>query len=85
MFMSDNKKKASMVIADMGAPMNPKPDVPDSMEYDASAGYDAAAQEMIDAMHSKSPKALRSALKSFVSMCMDEPDADDDSTEDSED
>lgn len=79
MIMSDNKKKASMIVASMGGPL--QEDSQD--ESKASDGHDAAASEIMDAISSKDPAALKEALKSFVSMCMDEEDSEpaDDSSE----
>lgn len=44
----------------------------DGAESDYSNGYDAAASDMIKAFHDKDPKKLRSSLKSFIQMCLNE-------------
>lgn len=77
MMMSDNKKKmATMIIAKMGpngkeesqeAPKNENGD-----EMDSDHGYSAASEEIIQAVESKDPKALKHALKSFIEMCLAE-------------
>jgi hypothetical protein len=41
-------------------------------EMDQSAGYDSAAEEMLQAIHSKDAEGLKRALKSFVEMCSNE-------------
>ena len=75
MFMDDTKKRAGAIIASMSGSMAKKPSK-DGAEQDSSAGHDAAASEIMDAVHSKNPAALKEALKSFVSMCMDEESSD---------
>ena len=35
-----------------------------------SEGYDAAAEEMVDAIHAKDAKAFSSALHSYIKQCL---------------
>lgn len=44
----------------------------DGAEQDYNDGLEQAADEMIQAMQSKDVKSFKSSLKSFVQMCMDE-------------
>lgn len=78
MMMSDNKKKASTLIlkklSDGAEEMSEAP-MQDGAEVDASAGYDSAAEEMLAAIESKDPAALKEAIRSMVQMCMDEDSA----------
>lgn len=67
MMMSDKGKQAGMIVASM----RPN-EADDSSEMPEGDHYDMAAQEVIDALDAKDPAALKEALKSFVSMCMDE-------------
>jgi hypothetical protein len=76
MMMSDKKKgMATIILSKMGKPSEemsevPKNDIGD--ELDQSAGKDAAAEEILQAVESKDPKALKSALQSMIDMCMNE-------------
>lgn len=71
--MSDNKKKmATLIIGKMNGESEEAPKNASGDEVDHDMGYESAAEEMIQAIHSKDAKALKSALKSFISMCMDE-------------
>lgn len=72
----DNKKAASLIMRRMKgsdsynvekAPTNEMGD-----EVDYGMGLESAAEEMIIAMERKDPKGFKTALKSFIEMCMDE-------------
>lgn len=81
MFMSDNKKKtATLVLQKLKGGSEQLSEAPvneDGDELDQSAGYDAAGDELLQAIDSKDPKAIVSAIKSLVEMCMNEqPEAD---------
>jgi len=71
MMAMDNKKKNVTVILDRMKGMKEAP-MTDGAEDDMSPGYDAAADEVMQAIESKDKKALVSAMKSLVRMCMDE-------------
>lgn len=66
--MAPDKKKdqASMIIASM----RPEAEMPMDSEMPED-GQDVAAQELMSAIESKDPMALKEAMKSFVQMCMD--------------
>ena len=72
----DRKKVASLIMKRMKgsesysiekAPTNELGD-----ETDYGMGYEAAADEIIVAIGKKDVHALKTALKSFIQMCMDE-------------
>lgn len=45
----------------------------DGAEVDyAESGYESAVNEMMSALEAKNPKSFKSALKSFIQMCMNE-------------
>jgi hypothetical protein len=81
MFMDNKKKAAGLIIASMDGSMKKAPKNEMGDMVDASAGHQAAAEEIIAAVESKDAKALMSAMKSFVSMCMDEYEAEEESSE----
>lgn len=81
MFMDDKKKQAGLIIASMDGAMKKAPKNEMGDMVDASAGHEAAAQEIISAVESKDARALMAAMKSFVSMCMDEYEAEEESSE----
>lgn len=62
----DKKKIAALIVAG-------QPPEGETAEADESAemeeGLDAAVEEILGAIESKDPAALKAALKSFVSMC----------------
>lgn len=73
MIMSGGKKKeASMIVASMKPPMADS--VAPEMEQDAK---DMAAEEIMAAIDARDSGALKEAMKSFVSMCMDEYSSED--------
>lgn len=75
MLMKDNKRSITTIISGLGAPEQEAK--PDNVEQDASIGLDTAAEEILKAVESKSPKALVEALKSFMEMCdYEEADSD---------
>lgn len=76
MLMKDDKKKAAMVIISKMRPsgeekMQPKMEKDGAeQEYDQ---YEAASEEIIQAVESKDSRLLKEALKSFIDMCLSEP------------
>ena len=81
MLMSDKKKSpATLIIAKMSKAAKPEYEPAKTNERNdvvaASIGYDAAAEEVLQAIESKNPKALVQAMKSFVDMCMSEAEDD---------
>ncbi|MEZ0208566.1 MAG: hypothetical protein ACAH17_00110 [Candidatus Paceibacterota bacterium] len=75
--MKDDKKKSVSLI--MGKLMDKKPEVEeapteDGIEQDDSIAVDTAAEELISAIESKSPKAVVSAIKSLMDLCQSEPE-----------
>lgn len=81
MMLTDAKKKAGMVLA-LDADMKPKRSNELGDEIDASAGMTAAAEELLAAIKANDIGLLKSALKSMVSMCMDDCEAEDSEMED---
>ena len=73
MFMSDNKKKATSIIAKMNGMMDPKKEE-NGAEQDSSIGQDTAVEEILQAIKSENKVALKEALKSFIEMCDSEED-----------
>jgi hypothetical protein len=77
MLMKDPKKSLAVLISS-------KMKKPDNMEEasksenggedDKSIGYDSAAEEILKAIETKSPKMLVEALRSFNDMCESEED-----------
>lgn len=76
MIMSGDKKKASTLIlkklGDGAESMSEAPMSEDGAELDQSSGFDAAAEEVLQAIESKDAQALKEALRSMVEMCMAE-------------
>lgn len=72
--MQDKKKAVSVLIARMKKPSEEVSKAPekDGVEQDSSMGLESAADEIMSAVESKNPKALVSALKSFMEMCDNE-------------
>lgn len=74
MLMKDKKKVASLIIAKANPHSSDsmKSEGEDYMEQetqqDDSVGFEAAAQELIDAVKSGSASSVVSALKSFIDM-----------------
>lgn len=57
----------------------------DGADQDMEPGLDSASEDILSAIDSKDPKALKSALKDFISMCSDyEESKENSSEEDSE-
>lgn len=81
MFMDNKKKAAGLIIASMDGSMKKAAKNEMGDLIDASAGHQAAAEEILAAIESKDAKSLMSALKSFISMCMDEYEAEEESAE----
>lgn len=76
MLMKDDKKKSVSLI--MGKLMGDKPEVSeaptkDGVEQDDSVALDTAAEELLSAIESKSPKGIVAAIKSMIEMCSNEP------------
>lgn len=76
--MGGDKKIASMIMA--------KPEVKEvsDNETDYSAGKEAAAQDIADAIERKDLKLLLSGLEDLISMCIDESESKEDEPEESE-
>jgi len=67
MIMSDDKKKrATLIAAKLSGPMEP---MENEVEQDNSIAEDSAAEELIAAIESKSPKAVVEAMKSLMELC----------------
>ena len=73
--MKDDKKKSVSLIMDKM--MGPAKEAPteDGVEQDDSVAVDTAAEELISAIESKSPKAVVAAIKSLIELCQSEPEA----------
>lgn len=92
MFMKDKNKAVGVIIASMkkkpdGSSSEETSQSPESdgAQQDSSIGEESAADEIINAVHSKSPKALIEALKSFYEICsQNEEDSESPETESSE-
>jgi len=76
MLLKDDKKRMATIIVGKlsGKPesMEEKPKNEMGDEMDSEMGLDAAAEELLSAMHSKDPKMLKHALRSFMEMIMNE-------------
>lgn len=82
--MPDKKKMATVILSKMKSgkeEMGPIPTNEVGDEMDSSAGLDAAAEEVLQAIQAQDPKSLKSALKSMIEMCMDEYEASEESSE----
>lgn len=73
MMMSDKKKPATVIISRMKAG---KPDEeqkapmsPEGAQDDDSMAKEAAAEELLKAIESKSPKAIADAFSSMMELC----------------
>lgn len=73
MIMSgDNKKKATMIISKLksgGEQMKEAPADETGAEMDPSMPKEAAAEELLAAIESKSAKAVVEALESLMELC----------------
>lgn len=70
MLMKDDKKKSVALI--MGKLTGSKPEAAPSMdgvEQDDSLAVDTAAEELAEALSSKSPKRIVEAFKSLLELC----------------
>lgn len=65
--MFDDKKKSINVI--MGKLKPAEKPVPPDAEVDDSMPKEAAAEELLSAIESKSPKALLEAMESLMELC----------------
>lgn len=81
MIMSDKKKPAALIIAKMQAgkadkeseaPQNEMGD-----EIDDSMAKESAAEELLKAIESKSPKAISEAFSSMMELCGHESEEED--------
>jgi hypothetical protein len=75
MLLKDDKKKSVGLI--MTKLMGDKPEMQeapmkDGAEQDDSMAVDTAAEELIQAIESKSPKAVVQAIKSLMELCQSE-------------
>jgi len=79
MFMRDSKKKMSSVLKEKffgdkkqseAMPKDPSTD----LKSDNSAGYRAAAEELLSAVNSKDHDRISSSIKSFYQMCQSDSD-----------
>lgn len=69
---------ATVIISKLGAaPHEPRPE----QKEPETDELEVAAEEVLSALESKSPAALKEALKSFVQMCMDKYDEESDMPE----
>lgn len=77
MIMSDDKKKmASIIVSGMGKPDQKAPEK-DGAQQDDSVASESAAEELIAAIHSKSPKGVVESMKNFMAvMDTDDDEAD---------
>ena len=75
MLMSDDKKKQVTLIMKKlkGAESVEEAPVVDGAEQDDSIAVDTAAEELIAAVESKSPKAVVQAIKSLIELIQSEP------------
>ncbi len=72
MIMQDNKKKAAtLIMSRLGTPQEKVEQAPtvDDVAQDYSIPLESAAEEIMMAVESKSPKALVEALKYFLELC----------------
>lgn len=77
MIMQDDKKKMATIIISRKKPEGPEemrtaPENENGDEMDSDMGLSSAAEEIMSAMHSKDPAALKAALRSFIEMHLDE-------------
>ena len=54
----------------------------DGAEQDCERGYEACAEEVLSALKESSPKRLKNALKSFITMAIDEYEQSEEEMED---
>lgn len=75
MFMSDSKKKpASIIVASMGKSAVKAPETADGAMKDSDMAMEAAGEELLAAIESKSPKAVMEALKAAYDLCESQED-----------
>jgi hypothetical protein len=69
MLMNSNKDKmAATIIAGMGKKEDSEAPQQEGAEQDDSVGMESAAEELLSAIESKSPKAVVAALKACMDM-----------------
>ncbi len=68
--VSDPKHVAAMLVGEMHPKDAPGGEDMGAASDEADPGEEAAAEEMLSAFQSNDPKALASAMKSFVEICM---------------
>jgi hypothetical protein len=82
-FKDDRKGLATLIMKKMSGHGDLKPNFGSSehsevkksvegVEQDYESGYDACCSDMMSAFKSDNPSKLKSALKSFISMVLDE-------------
>lgn len=70
MLLSDDKKKTvSLLVSKLGKPQMEESPMKDGAEQDDSMPKDAAAEELIAAIESKSAKGVVEALESLMELC----------------
>ena len=80
MFMKDNKNKgiAALIIAKKKKPDDSEPEIQtapkneEGMNTDYEMGIDTALDDVMSALDSKNKASLKSAMKSLVTMIIDE-------------
>lgn len=74
--MGDKKKMVAGIMSKLNDPQPSEQSVPtqDGVEQDDSIGLESAAEELVSAIDSKSPKAIAAAFKSMLEMCSYEKD-----------
>ena len=72
MILSDKKKPAALIIARMRGEKEESSEAPKSemgAESDDSMAKESAAEELLKAIESKSPKAIAEAFSSMMELC----------------
>jgi hypothetical protein len=69
MMMDDKKKRITTIIARLGKPSEEAPKNEMGDEIDDSMPKEAAAEELLAAIESKSPKGIIEAFESLMELC----------------